>query len=149
MLELSQILQNLWIGSRPEESSDYTYISNLGIQLVVDLTTDMGYDFKDNESEWKSRLIRYINIPIVDMCPPDNASIETLKQVAFPMINSGFITYLHCRAGKGRSPTIAILYLMVEENMSFDEAASLVRNAHDATYLNWEQYDFLRRYNNG
>ena len=146
MLELSQILQNLWIGSRPEESSDYTYIANLGVQLVVDLTSGIGYDCNDND--WGSWLIRYINVPIVDMCPPDDESIETLKHMVFPMINSGFITYLHCRQGKGRAPTIAIFYFMNEEGMNFDDATSLVRNAHNATYLNWEQYDFLRRYRN-
>ncbi len=148
MLELSQITQNLWIGSRPEESSDYTYIANLGIQLVVDLTSGIGYDYKDDEFEWTKRLMRYINVPIVDMCPPDNATIETLKESVFPMMNSGFITYLHCRQGKGRAPTIAIFYFITEEGMSFDDAGSLVRNAHDATYLNWEQYDFLRRLGN-
>lgn len=148
MLELSQITNSLYIGSRPEESSDYTYIVNLGVQLVVDLTAGIGYDFKDDESEWESKLIKYINVPIVDMCPPDDENIEKLKQMVFPMINSGFVTYLHCRGGKGRAPTVAIFYLMVEENMSFDEASSLVRNAHDATYLNWEQYDFLRRLGN-
>ncbi len=115
---------------------------------MVDLTSGIGYDYKDDESEWTNRLIRYINVPIVDMCPPDDANIETLKQVVFPMINSGFVTYLHCRQGKGRSPTITIFYFITEEGMSFEDAMSLVRNAHDATYLNYEQYDFLRRLGN-
>lgn len=148
MLELSQINNNLYIGSRPEESSDYTYIVNLGVQLVVDLTSGIGYDYKDNESEWESRLVRYMNVPIVDMCAPDEAAVNELKETVFPTMNMGFITYLHCRGGKGRAPTIAILYLMVEENMSFDEASNLVRNTHEPTFLNWEQYDFLRRYGN-
>ena len=148
MLELSQITNTLWIGSRPEEDSDYTYIAALGVQFVVDLTSGIGYDEVDNEEEWIQRGVKYINIPIVDMCPPDDANIEALKKAVFPMISSGFITYIHCRLGKGRAPTIAIFYLITEEGYSFDNAMTLVKNSHDFSFLNYEQYDFLRRLKN-
>ncbi len=146
MMQVSQVDKNLWLGGRPEEDSDYDYIAGLGIQYVVDLTSGIGYDRSDDGTKWAELGLMYKHVPIVDMLDPTVADTEVLINDVFPMIESGFNTYIHCMRGHGRAPMIAILYLMKTCNLPYKDAYAQIYNSHDTTSLTYEQEEFLRKH---
>ena len=146
MLEISQITDNVWVGSRPQDDSDYQYIAALGIQMVVDLTSDISWDVSDNGQRWAQLGLIYKHLPIIDTFPPSYQNVHVLETEIFPLTKTGFATYIHCRLGHGRSPTVAILYLIMAGRYNVDEAISRVQNVHGDTELTYEQLEFLDKF---
>ena len=93
----------------------------LGITAIVNMRSQIIH-LKTAESEFN-----YLHLPTLDNNPPD---IELLiKGVNFidDEVKNGGKVYINCLKGLGRSPTLAIAYLM-KKGKSFDEANSQLKN---------------------
>ena len=140
--ECTSIDHNLYVGPRPENHSDIEYLAGLGIQYIVDLTSGVGDDYNDDVNYIRNRMIEYINIPIIDAMAPDQYAQHILESEVFPKILAGFNTYVHCRCGKGRSPTVVIYHYM-NGGSTLKEALEFVQNKHLLTEITDEQMRFL------
>lgn len=62
--------------------------------------------------EWEAHKIQYLNLPTPDMEAPTLDKIASAVGFIFKNACAGRKTYIHCKAGIGRSATIAICYLL-------------------------------------
>jgi atypical dual specificity phosphatase len=80
--------------------------------------------FQNGEIEKRGLIELYLPTP--DYTPP---KLEDLKKaVAFVEDNAqrGVITYVHCKAGKGRAPSVVVCYLMKKHGFSPRQAQDYI-----------------------
>lgn len=64
------------------------------------------------KSDWENRAVTYLQIPIQDLAAPSIDKIEAAVAFIKTQSENNKKTYIHCKAGRGRSATIVISYLM-------------------------------------
>jgi len=89
-----------------------------GVQAVVN-TCD---EYKGPITAYDKHDIKQLWIPVVDFTSPSVSQIETAVAYIEKHTKNGQTVYLHCKAGKGRSVTIALCYLMKSKKISAQEA---------------------------
>jgi len=132
-MDCTRILDHLYVGSCPRTSDDIATLHKEGIGAVLNLQTNedqvyVSIDWPKLQAYYRSLGIKVRRVPVRDFDPEDLARklprcISTLRD----LLNRGRTVYLHCTAGTGRSPTVAIAYLYWHCGMSFDEAYRYVR----------------------
>ncbi|DBA01810.1 TPA: hypothetical protein N0F65_002926 [Lagenidium giganteum] len=83
-----------------------------------------------------------------DFSPP---SVDTIRRcVAFihEHLERGETTYVHCKAGRGRSTVVVVAYLMQYRNMAIDDAYATVRRHRPHVSLHPKQYRILTAFQN-
>lgn len=129
MISYTQILKALYLGSYPENLEDIERLkSRCGITAVLNLQTDddlrvRGQDWSVLEAYYADRDIRAQRIPMRDFDYDDQSRVlpEAVKALA-RLLASGDTVYLHCNAGLGRSPVVAMAYLYWCRNLNLEEA---------------------------
>jgi Dual specificity phosphatase, catalytic domain len=104
-----------------------------GIGAVLNLQTDedcafLNIDWPKLQTYYRKLGIEVRRVPVRDFDPGDLATklpqcVLTLQE----LLDGGHTVYLHCTAGIGRSPTVAIAYLHWQCGMCLDEAYRHVR----------------------
>lgn len=136
--------------------------SKRGIRAVLSLVEDHEAEsssiFSEPvvETEWQAHHIDFLRLPTADLTPP---SIDKLKHaVAFidRQAKANKITYVHCKAGRGRSATVVICYLLkhgsagiVQYSAEPDmvkKAIAFVRHKRPQIYLTASQKLAIRTY---
>jgi len=133
-MDCTKILQHLYIGSCPATSGDIEVLHHDGITAVLNLQT--GEDEAFANVDWQRLLPCYSSlgievrrVPIRDFDPEDLArKLPQCVQTLRDLLTAGNTIYLHCTAGTGRSPTVAIAYLYSQCGMSIEEAYQHVRS---------------------
>lgn len=132
-MDFHRILPKFFIGSYPESADDIERLKReTGVTAVLNLQTDddMRYFKLDWDSllrHYESRGIEVRRVPVRDFDAVDlqrrlPACVSTLNH----LLESGHTVYLHCSAGAGRSPTVAIAYLFWRCGWSLDQALAYV-----------------------
>lgn len=133
-MDCTKILDRLYVGSCPRRNEDVEKLCKLGIQAVLNLQTDednlyRDIDWPSLEASYRSHGVEVRRVPVRDFDSEDLAAklsecVGTLRQ----LLESGQTVYLHCTAGAGRSPTVAMAYLHWYCELSFDDAYRYVRS---------------------
>lgn len=132
-MDYHQILPKLFIGSYVESSAELERLKReTGITAVLNLQTDddMRYFKLDWDSllgDYRSCDIEVRRVPVRDFDPVDlqdklPACVSTLSR----LLEEGHTVYLHCSAGAGRSPSVAIAYLFWRCGWTLDRAVAHV-----------------------
>jgi protein-tyrosine phosphatase len=131
-MDYHQILPMLFIGSHPENAADIERLKRTGITAVLNLQTDddMKY-FKLNWTSlarcYKTRGIEVRRAPVRDFDPADlQEKLPACVSALSDLLASRHTVYLHCSAGAGRSPSVAIAYLFQREGWDLDKAIAHV-----------------------
>lgn len=133
---------NIYLGALPLKNKGHLQaIADLGVTHVLSVVED--FEMEDGwfnspvtAEDWKAYGIAFENIPAVDFSPLSHSEIETGVDYLARMLGEGHTVYVHCKAGRGRSATIVIVYLMQFENLSFDDAFALVKEQRPQINLN-------------
>lgn len=132
-MDYHRILAKLYVGSRPESASDIEHLKReIDITAVLNLQTDD--DMRYFKLEWDSMVkcyqacgIELHRSPIRDF---DSADLQDKLpggvSILETLLESGHTVYLHCSAGAGRSPTVAIAYLCWRSGWGLDQALAHV-----------------------
>jgi protein-tyrosine phosphatase len=117
-MDYHPILSKLFVGSYPGSASDIEILKRqAAISAVLNLQTDD--DMQHFNLDWNSLATHYqtcrihpCRVPVRDLDPVDlqdklPACVSALNE----LMESGHTVYLHCSAGAGRSPTVAVAYL--------------------------------------
>lgn len=72
--------------------------------------------------EYKSLGMTLQRIPVIDFTPPSLADIEQGADYIQEVISSGGTVYVHCKAGRGRSASVCMAYLIKHKGMTPQQA---------------------------
>jgi hypothetical protein len=132
-MDYHRILPKLFIGSYPESADDIERLKREpGITAVLNLQTDD--DMRYFKLDWDSLLDYYKScgivlrrIPVRDFDGVDlQRKLPACVSTFNDLLESGHMVYLHCSAGAGRSPTVAIAYLFWRCGWGLDQAVAYV-----------------------
>ena len=130
----SQILQALYVGSHPGTLSDIELLKN-GCDMTALLNLQTDEDLEERGLNWSGLEASYRNfdimaqrVPMRDFDYDDQRRVlpEAVKALA-KLLASGHTVYLHCNAGLGRSPLVAMAYLYWCRKLNLEEAIEHVQ----------------------
>ncbi len=124
-----EILPRLLVGSCPESAEDLEWLKQQeGVTAALSLQTDadllwLGLNPRSVE-EWHKRCgLIFRRAPVRDMDTQDLRSrLAECVQALDELLSAGHKVYLHCTAGVGRSPTVAIAWLIQRQGWSAEQA---------------------------
>jgi len=132
-MDCTRVVDHLYVGSCPRTNEDIAMLHKAGIGAVLSLQTDedhayVSIDWPKLEACYRSLGIEVCRVPVRDFDPEDLATrlprcVCTLRD----LLDRGRTVYVHCTAGTGRSPTVAIAYLHWQCGMSLEKAYRHVR----------------------
>ena len=135
MINYDQILPNLYVGSCPKSLDDILLLKErIWVTAVLNLQTDE--DLRQWSIHWPAMKTFYHEAGIrVERAPMRDFDREDQREclpravgILAELLTSGAVIYLHCTAGAGRSPLVAMAYLYWHGRMARDEA---IRHVHE------------------
>ncbi|MEL7264390.1 MAG: dual specificity protein phosphatase family protein, partial [Planctomycetota bacterium] len=116
-----EIHPHVILGARPFPS-DVPRMAQHGVAAVVNTCGE--YD--GPVDQYQIHDIDQLHIPTVDFTHPSYESVCEGVEFVQQHVSRGHTVYIHCKAGRARSATIAICWLMKHQNMSPDSAQRLL-----------------------
>ncbi len=93
-------------------------LADADISALVNLCVE----FSGNERRLAALGITQLHLPTLDYHRPCTDDIARAVEFIEAQIEAGKKTYIHCKAGRGRSVTIAVGYLMAMRQIGAEEA---------------------------
>ena len=107
-------------------------IKQLGVTKVLSLVED--FELEDGwvnkpvkTSDWRLAGLEVKHIKAEDYLPLKPEEITEGVAYLAQALEEGHTVYVHCKAGRGRSATIVIAYLMQYQGITLDEAIAFVK----------------------
>ena len=143
MLDYDAILDHLFVGTYPRTRRDVDQLkSDDGITGVLSLQTDediraYGLDWKRLSRHYETRGMEVERAPILDFDPIDlRARLGHAVDVLDALMGRHRRVYVHCTAGVGRSPAVAIAWLAWYRGWDLLQAVEFVKDKrHCAPYV--------------
>jgi protein-tyrosine phosphatase len=132
-LTYAQILPHLFIGSHPRTVDDIERLRReAGITAVLNIHTDddmrsVNLDFPPLEAHYKLSAVILRRAPMVEEQVELRAKLYDCIQALNELLADGHTVYLHCTAGIGRAPTVAIGYLHTCLGWKIEDAVAHVK----------------------
>ncbi len=104
---------------------DVARLKSLGIRAVVNLCEE----FDGHRSAMTECGIIQLHLPTYDYHCPSRAKLLCGVEFMSEQINAGRKIYVHCKAGRGRSATLVLCFLMTTRGISAKEAEDIVRKS--------------------
>ncbi|KAH9328465.1 hypothetical protein KI387_000573 [Taxus chinensis] len=139
-----QIVQFLILGAVPFRK-DVHRLKDLGVEAVV--TLNEPYETLVPSSMYQDEGIKHLEIPTRDyLFAPSFDDIHQAVDFIHEHANMGKTTYVHCKAGRGRSTTIVLCYLVAHKGMIPVEAYAYVRSKRPRVLLAHSQWKAVHEY---
>jgi atypical dual specificity phosphatase len=94
-----------------------------GVRAVVNTCEEYG----GPQSVYEELGIEQLRIPTIDFQPPTLADVERAVDFMRARVAEGKQVYVHCKAGRGRSATVVLCWLIGEKGMKPEEGFGLIR----------------------
>lgn len=122
-----EIEPGLLLGALPF-ASDVSKLANAGVTAVLNTCEE----YRGPVSEYQKFGILQTRVPTVDFTHPTLADVEKGVEFIENQLARGGKVYVHCKAGRGRSATIVLCWLIAHRQMSRQQAQALLlgRRAH-------------------
>jgi len=124
-----EIVDNLLVGSQPQCPADIrTLVEVEGVTTIFNMQQDQdmrhwNVDKAGLENECRELGVQFVHHPAVDFDPHSLRKILPTGAAKLDnALEDGGRAYVHCTAGLGRSPAMAIAYLFWFKGMSLDKA---------------------------
>lgn len=142
----------IYLGALPLKNAGHLdAIINLGIRHILSMVED--FEMEDGWfntpvklKDWNESGIEMKHIQAVDFLPLKRSEIDEGVEYLNNVLKEGHSIYVHCKAGRGRSATIVIVYLMKYHQLSFEEAFSFVKKQRPQINLNTQQRQAILDY---
>jgi protein-tyrosine phosphatase len=132
-LNYTHVLPGLIVGSCPQSGEDIKYLSKLGVTRILNLQQQIDWEkFGIDMGELQHSCHEMGNIEIVRAPMEDFSSASLVAniphagQTLHELMEDGHMVYVHCTAGLGRAPAVAIAYLHWMCGMTLKEAYTFV-----------------------
>jgi len=125
--------KNIYIGPYPQSLDDFQKISEAGINSILNVQSDKDLIFRQINHQLQLKQAKSLGIkinryPIEDFNQEDLA--EKLKgagDLLNKLLKEGNTVYVHCTAGMSRAAATVIIYLVLYENFTVEEAANFCK----------------------
>lgn len=139
-----QIEQFLLLGAVPFPK-DVLRLKDLGVEAVI--TLNESYETLVSASMYQSQRIKHLVIPTQDyLFAPSLEDIQCAVDFIHENVQHGKTTYVHCKAGRGRSTTIVLCYLVKHRGMTPVDAFNYVRSKRPRVLLAASQWEAVQRF---
>jgi atypical dual specificity phosphatase len=109
------------LGARPLRQ-DVQTLWDAGVRGVVNTCAE----YAGPVDEYQRLGIEQLHIPTIDFTPPSledvNRSVEFMQQI----VTAGNVVYVHCKAGRARSATVVLCWLIRYRQLSPEKAQQLL-----------------------
>jgi atypical dual specificity phosphatase len=136
-----EIEPGLWLGARPTRA-DVNQLASLGVKAVVNLCQE----FRGPLQAYRARGIDELWLPTIDFTPPTLEDIRRGVEFIRHHRAQGKGVYVHCKAGRGRSATLVLCWLMEEHGCSPAEAQALMAARRPHVKLDLDRRDVVRQW---
>ncbi|KAA0061514.1 putative dual specificity protein phosphatase DSP8 [Cucumis melo var. makuwa] len=141
-----EVDQFLLLGAVPFPK-DVPRLKKLGVGGVI--TLNEPYETLVPSSLYYRHGIDHLKIPTRDYCfAPKFSDISRAVDFIHRNASSGKTTYVHCKAGRGRSTTIVLCYLVKYKHMTPSAALDYVRSRRPRVLLAPSQWEAVQEYSN-
>ena len=125
--------KKIYIGPYPQSYEDFKLISESGINSILNVQSDKDLIFRQINHQLQLKQAKSLGIkinryPIEDFNQEDLA--EKLKgagDLLNKLLKEGNSVYVHCTAGMSRAAATVIIYLVLYENYTVEEAANFCK----------------------
>lgn len=139
-----QIEPFLFLGAVPFPKDVYR-LKRLGVEAVI--TLNESYETLVSSSLYESQMIKHLVIPTRDyLFAPSFDDIQRAVDFIHENVEQGKATYVHCKAGRGRSTTIVLCYLVKYRGMTPFNAFNYVRSKRPRVLLAASQWKAVLQY---
>lgn len=139
-----QIEQFLFLGAVPFPK-DVFRLKDLGVEAVI--TLNEPYETLVSASMYQSQRIKHLVIPTQDyLFAPSFEDIQLAVDFIHENVQQRKSTYVHCKAGRGRSTTIVLCYLVKYRGMTPYDAFYYVRSKRPRVLLAASQWKAVKMY---
>ncbi|PUZ62180.1 hypothetical protein GQ55_4G336100 [Panicum hallii var. hallii] len=124
---------------------DVSRLQKLGVHGVI--TLNEPFETLVPSSMYQSRGIDHLVIPTRDyMFAPSLVDINQAVDFIHRNASSGKVTYIHCKAGRGRSTTIVLCYLVKYKKMTPETAFEYVQSKRARVLLTRSQWKVVQEF---
>ncbi|XP_023746992.1 phosphatidylglycerophosphate phosphatase PTPMT2 isoform X1 [Lactuca sativa] len=125
--------------------TDVLHLKELGVCGVV--TLNESYETLVPTSLYHAHGIDHVVIPTRDyLFAPSNVDISKAVEFIHEKASVGKTTYVHCKAGRGRSTTVVLCYLVKYKHMTPDTAYEYVKSIRPRVRLASSQWQAVQDY---
>lgn len=96
---------------------DIAGLSKEGVRAVVNTCEE----YEGPQSEYEQHNIEQLRIPTTDFTHPELSDVEKAVEFVQQHALRGETVYIHCKAGRARSATVALCWLMKYRGMTMQE----------------------------
>jgi len=116
-----EVDEHVVIGAFPF-AKDVPALHDLGVRAVVNTCEEYGGPVE----AYSSRGIEQHRVPTVDFTPPSLDSVRSAVGFMKRHADDGNRIYVHCKAGRGRSATVVLCWLMAHAGLTPEEGQRLL-----------------------
>lgn len=109
------------VGARPF-AQDVLVLHQAGVRAVVNTCHETAGPL----DQYTQMGIEQLHIPTVDFTHPSLADVTAAVAFVDRHVQAGHVVYIHCKAGRARSATVAICWLIAHRGMTPDDAQALL-----------------------
>ena len=125
--------KKIYIGPYPQSLDDFKLISEAGINSILNVQSDKDLIFRQINHELQLRQAKNLGIKI-NRYPMEDFNQEDLAEklkgagdLLHKLLKEGNTVYVHCTAGMSRAAATVIIYLVLYENYTVEEAANFCK----------------------
>ena len=123
-----QVDPHVIVGAYPF-ARDVAAMHDAGVRAVVNTCEE----YAGPQSEYAKYGIEQLRIPTTDFTHPQLSDLEKAVEFVQRHVEKDEKVYIHCKAGRARSATVALCWLMKYRGMSADEAQAVLLRARPHT----------------
>jgi atypical dual specificity phosphatase len=116
--------ENIVLGAFPF-ASDVEKLASIGVKAVVNTCEE----YAGPVEEYAKHGIEQFRMPTVDFTHPSLPDVTNAVEFIKSQVGEGRRVYIHCKAGRARSATVAICWLMKNSEISKEEGQQILSNA--------------------
>ncbi|MBA3237584.1 MAG: dual specificity protein phosphatase family protein [Parachlamydiaceae bacterium] len=143
---------NIYLGALPlKNEGHFELILGLGVTRILSMLES--FELEDGwreipvkAADWQKQGVEVEQIHAVDSCPLKLSEIERGVNYLAMNLEGSHTVYVHCKAGRGRSATIVIAYLMKHQKLSYEEAFHYVKKLRPKIHLSAAQQQAVLDY---
>ena len=112
-------------------SKDVSELAAEGVKAVVNTCEE----YAGPQKEYARYGIEQMRMPTIDFTHPSFVDVNRAVDFIQENVDAGKTVYIHCKAGRGRSATVAICWLMKSKQISADAAQKwLIEKRHHVNH---------------